>query len=85
MITTDTGGISEAAGDCATIVPTDDPAAIAAALDEVTSLDRAQRSWRAALARAHAMQFDRAAVLDAILRQVEALPVHEAPRLRRVV
>ncbi|MCB2176077.1 MAG: glycosyltransferase [Actinomycetales bacterium] len=85
VITTDTGGIGEAVGDCATIVPTDDPAAIAAALDEVLSLDRSQRSWRAALARAHAVQFDRTAVLDGILRQVEALPLHEAPRLRRVV
>lgn len=85
VITTSTGGIGEAVGDCATIVPTDDPAAITAALDDVTSLDHEQRSWRAALARVHAMQFDRAAVLDGILRQVEALPVHEAPRLRRVV
>ncbi len=85
VITTDTGGIGEAVGDCATIVPTDDPAAIAEALDAATSLDREQRSWRAALARAHAMQFDRAAVLDGILRQVETLPVHSAPRLRRVV
>ena len=35
VITTDTGGIGEAVGDCAIIVPVDDPDAIAAALDRV--------------------------------------------------
>ncbi|NTW41101.1 MAG: glycosyltransferase, partial [Cellulomonadaceae bacterium] len=74
VITTDTGGIGEAVGDCAIIVPVDAPEAIAVALDRVvlamTAHERGQWGDRA---RAHALQFDRGAVLDAILAQVDAV------------
>ncbi len=85
VITTGTGGIAEAVGDCATIVPTDDPAAIAAALDEVAALSVEQRNWLAALGRTHAMQFDRGRILEGVMRQIEALPVQGITRLRSVV
>ncbi len=85
VITTDTGGIPEAVGDCATIVGIEDPAAITAALDRVTALPADQRDLLAHRARHHAQQFDRAVVLDKILQQIESLPSASVPRLRRVV
>ena len=54
VITTLAGGIGEAVGDHAMIVPVEDPDAIAAALSAALALD----------ARAHALQFDRGAVFD---------------------
>jgi len=81
VITTDTGGIGEAVGDCALIVPVDDPGAIAQALDrvvlEMSAVERADWERRA---REHGRQFDRAAVLDGVLAQVGL--VDEAPRVR---
>ena len=59
VITTATGGIPEAVGDPAIVVPVSDPAAIAAALDEVVGMDDAERQARADKAHAHGMQFDR--------------------------
>ncbi|MCV2396018.1 glycosyltransferase [Actinotalea sp. M2MS4P-6] len=85
VITTDTGGIPEAVGDCATIVPVEDPAAITAALDRAVGMSAFERDLLVHRARHHAGQFDRAVVLDKILRRVEELPVSAAPRLRRVV
>ena len=65
VITTDTGGIGEAVGDCALIVPVEDPDALAAALDRaVLDLSPAERADWERRARAHALQFDRAAVFD---------------------
>ena len=78
VITTDTGGIGEAVGPHATIVPTHSPAAVAHALDEALSLDPAARRARADAARTYASQFDRAAVLDAMLARLVASPT--APR-----
>ncbi|WP_231581802.1 hypothetical protein [Cellulosimicrobium funkei] len=78
MITTDTGGIGEAVGPHATIVPTHSPAAVAHALDEALSLDAPARRARAGAARTYASQFDRAAVLDAMLARLVASPT--APR-----
>ncbi|GEL98931.1 glycosyltransferase [Cellulomonas terrae] len=70
VITTDTGGIGEAVGDTAVIVPVEDPAAIAAALDRVLALSPDERADWETRARLHALQFDRGAVLDAILDRV---------------
>ncbi len=82
VITTDTGGIGEAVGGCAIIVPVEDPTAIAAALDraviEMSAEERRRAAWRA---RQHAMQFDRAAVLDRILEQIDGTAL---ARLRAV-
>ncbi|WP_448074060.1 glycosyltransferase [Georgenia yuyongxinii] len=77
VITTDTGGIGEAVGDCALLVPPSDPAAIAAALDRaVLGLSPQERRAWAARARAHALQFDRVAVFDAMFAR---LPGRDAP------
>lgn len=70
VITTDTGGIGEAVGDTAVIVPVEDPAAIASALDRVLALSPDERADWETRARLHALQFDRGAVLDAILDRV---------------
>ena len=78
VVTTDTGGIGEAVGPHATIVPPRSPAAIARALDDVLALDDDARRSRAAAARAYALQFDRAAVLDAMLARLATAPT--APR-----
>ncbi|MBW9210798.1 glycosyltransferase [Mumia sp. zg.B21] len=73
VVTTETGGIGEAVGDHATIVGTEDPAGIAAAIDEaVLRTSASDRLRKAEAARAHALQFDRANVLDGILRQLWA-------------
>jgi glycosyltransferase involved in cell wall biosynthesis len=73
VITTATGGIGEAVGYHAVIVPAGDPAALADALDQVLQLSPQDRAHREHAARDHARQFDRTVVLDAILDQVEAL------------
>ena len=73
VITTDTGGIGEAVGDTATIVPVSDPDAIAAALDDVLAMSEEDRAAAADRAREYALQFDRAVVLDKILDHVAAL------------
>lgn len=73
VVTTETGGIPEAVGDTALLVPVDDPAAIAAAIDRSLGMDAAERAERADAARQFALQFDRAVVLDKILEAVEAL------------
>lgn len=59
VITTGTGGIPEAVGDTAIMVPTCDPGSIAVALDEAMGLDEAECLARADKAHSHAMQFDR--------------------------
>jgi glycosyltransferase involved in cell wall biosynthesis len=76
IITTLTGGIGEAIGDHALIVPVEDPEAIAAALTraivDATEADRAE--W-AARAREYAMQFDRRIVFDRMFENVVRLEV----------
>lgn len=70
VITTSTGGIHEAVGDRAMIVPTSDPDAIAAALDRAVDLSDDERAaWRER-AREHALQFDRYRVFDRMFADV---------------
>lgn len=74
VITCDTGGIGEAVGDTARFVPHADPDAIAAALDEVLlGLDATDRAAWSERARAYALQFDRAAIFDALLAKADAV------------
>jgi len=77
VITADTGGIIEAVGDTAMIVPVDDADAIAAAIDravlELTTEERREWSRRA---REYALQFDRLAVFD---RLFDGLLVDRVP------
>lgn len=79
VITTDTGGIGEAVGDTALIVPVESPSAIAAALDRVLTMSPAERSDWEQRARAHALQFDRVAVLDGILARVSQVQIPWVP------
>jgi glycosyltransferase involved in cell wall biosynthesis len=73
IITVPTGGIGEAVGDHAIMVPAEDPDAIAAALDRaVLHTTRAEREQWATDARAYALQFDRRNVFD---RLFERLPL----------
>jgi glycosyltransferase involved in cell wall biosynthesis len=75
VITTETGGIGEAVGDCAIFVPVEDPDAIAAALDGVSALPREERQSMERRARVHASQFDRAVVFDRVLDRLKAEPL----------
>jgi len=70
VVTTDTGGIGEAVGSTALVVPAADPGAIAAALDKVLAMDADERAAWSARAREHALQFERGVVLDKILDRV---------------
>lgn len=74
VVTTDTGGIGEAVGDCALIVPPGAPAAIAEALDRVLAMPDAERARWERRARSHALQFDRGLVLDRMLEHLDAVP-----------
>jgi glycosyltransferase involved in cell wall biosynthesis len=73
VITTDTGGIGEAVGDTAMIVPTDSPDSITAALDLAVTMPDHERRDMAERARAHALQFDRMRVFDQLLERVSNL------------
>ncbi|WP_062288388.1 glycosyltransferase [Demequina phytophila] len=65
VITCDTGGILEAVGDTAVVVPSGDPSALTVALNVCAAgLDEADREWWQGRAREHAMQFDRVHVFD---------------------
>lgn len=75
VITTETGGIGEAVGDCAIFVPVSDPDAIAAALNQVCSMSDGEREALARRARVHARQFDRAVVFDRVLELLNADPI----------
>ncbi|HUF98131.1 MAG TPA: glycosyltransferase [Ilumatobacter sp.] len=73
VITCPTGGIPEAVGDTAVMVPTGSPQAIAEALDFVIGgMTPAERSKREAAARAFAMRFDRERVFDDLFGRVAA-------------
>ncbi|MBO3085275.1 glycosyltransferase [Cellulomonas fengjieae] len=79
IVTTDTGGIGEAVGDCALIVPVESPSAIAESLDHILAMSADERADWETRARLHALQFDRGAVLDAILDRVAAVQRVPAP------
>ncbi|WP_084125593.1 glycosyltransferase [Demequina sp. NBRC 110054] len=65
VITCDTGGILEAVGDTAVVVPSGDANAITVALNACAGgLDDADREWWEGRAREYGMQFDRARVFD---------------------
>lgn len=72
VITCPTGGIPEAVGGHALLVPPGAPAAIADAIDRAVTLPAEERARRAAAGRAHAMQFDRARVFEGLLGQLDA-------------
>ena len=77
VITTETGGIGEAVGDCAMIIPVEDPVAISAALDTaVLDSTPEQRQAGELRARTHALQFDRARVFEALF---DRLPTELTP------
>jgi glycosyltransferase involved in cell wall biosynthesis len=67
VITTLTGGIGEAVGDTAMIVPVDSPHAIADALDLAVTMPSNEQAAMAERARAHALKFDRTYVFDRLL------------------
>jgi glycosyltransferase involved in cell wall biosynthesis len=71
VITTDTGGIGEAVGDTALIVPVDSPSSVTAALYLAVTMPLPERADMAARARAHALQFDRTNVFDQLLERVD--------------
>ena len=73
VITTETGGIGEAVGETAFLVPVNNPEAIADALDMALTLSEQERAEIAERARTYALQFDRAAVFDRLLGR---LPEH---------
>ena len=73
VITCDTGGIGEAVGDCAIMVPSGDAPAIADALGQALLLPAGERDELERRARDHALQFDRALVFDRLIAQA-ALP-----------
>lgn len=74
IITCNTGGILEAVGSHARIVPPGHPSAIANALAEVIlGLSSGERSRWGASARSFAMQFDRTNVFDRLFSHVNAL------------
>jgi glycosyltransferase involved in cell wall biosynthesis len=70
VITTDTGGIGEAVGETALIVPVGSPSSIAQALDLAVTLPEHERTAMAKRAREHALQFDRVQVLDRLLERL---------------
>jgi glycosyltransferase involved in cell wall biosynthesis len=78
IITCATGGVPEAVGDTAQLVPQRDPAALRTVMDEVVcDWSPEQRSEAEQRARAHALQFDRANVFDRLfaLTHPTAVPV----------
>jgi len=82
VITCDTGGILEAVGDTAVVVPSGDPSALTVALNVCSEgLDPEEREWWESRAREHAMQFDRVNVFDRLFARVsEPAPTTEELR-----
>jgi glycosyltransferase involved in cell wall biosynthesis len=74
VITTETGGIGEAVGDTAMIIPTDDPGAIAVALGRALRLSPVEQAATAMRARTYALQFDRMNVFDRLMETLAAEP-----------
>jgi hypothetical protein len=77
VITTDTGGIGEAVGDTAMIVPVNSPSSITAALDLAVMMPCHERADMADRARRHALQFDRMRVFDLLLARVAGVDERE--------
>ena len=77
VITTDTGGIGEAVGDTAMIVPVNSPSSITAALDLAVMMPCHERADMAGRARKHALQFDRMRVFDLLLARVTGVDERE--------
>ncbi|CAN5321756.1 hypothetical protein BH09ACT6_BH09ACT6_03180 [soil metagenome] len=78
VITTLTGGIGEAIGDHALVVPVEDPNAIAVALDQaILRTTREDRLEWAARAREHALQFDRRRVFDRMFAGIPRVGAYE--------
>ena len=75
VITCDTGGIGEAAGGHAIIIPVEDPDAIARAIDHAVAMPAEEARELALRAREHALQFDRVNVFDRMFARVLAEPV----------
>jgi glycosyltransferase involved in cell wall biosynthesis len=79
IITCATGGVPEAVGDTALLVPQRDPATLRTVLDEVVcDWTREQRAEAERRARAHALQFDRVAVFDRLFALAEPPAFHVA-------
>ncbi|WP_127794581.1 glycosyltransferase [Agromyces sp. LHK192] len=74
IITCDTGGIGEAVGSFATMVPAGDGAAIATAIDEALAVPSETQAVRAVAARDYALQFDRVNVFDRLFARVLPAP-----------
>ena len=73
VITTTTGGIGEAVGDCALFIGVEDPDGIAAALDHaVLVMTDAERADLADRALRHALQFDRTTVYERLIARIPA-------------
>jgi glycosyltransferase involved in cell wall biosynthesis len=70
VITTNTGGIGEAVGDTAMIVPVGAPSSIAGALDLAVTMPDDEQIMMAERAREHALQFDRTHVFDRLLERL---------------
>jgi glycosyltransferase involved in cell wall biosynthesis len=70
VITTNTGGIGEAVGDTAMIVPVSSPHSIADALDLAVTMPSNEQTEMAERARAHGLQFDRTHVFDRLLERL---------------
>ncbi len=70
VITCRTGGIPEAVGDHALLVPHGDPRSIAEAIDAAVGLSPEERARRRAGARSYAMRFDRVNVFDGLVTAV---------------
>lgn len=79
IITCDTGGIAEAVGDHAIMVPAGDGPAIGRAIDDALAVPARTQRARAARARAYALQFDRVNVFDRLFARV--LPERLADRV----
>ncbi|MET0843217.1 MAG: glycosyltransferase, partial [Mycetocola sp.] len=77
VITTTTGGIGEAVGDTAMIVPVSSPGAIADALDLAVTMPSEERARMAERAREHALLFDRTCVFDRLLERLTATTARE--------
>jgi glycosyltransferase involved in cell wall biosynthesis len=73
VITTTTGGIGEAVGDTAMIVPVNSPHSIADALDVAVTMPSNDQATMAERARAHALQFDRRYVFDRLLERLSSV------------
>jgi glycosyltransferase involved in cell wall biosynthesis len=77
VITTDTGGIGEAVGDTAMIIPVSAPDSIATALDRAVTLPDDERIIMAERARQHALHFDRTRVFGRLLERLAEVTERE--------